>query len=423
MALKKLCAVGLALALPAAALAQAAAAPAPAAPPAPMAQVYGTLNVNLQYTGAEGATTAASNVKPRFGLGLDSSNIGVRGSVDVAGGLKAVYQCETGAQIDGEGVAGLCNRNSRVGISGDWGTLFYGNWDTPYKAGTYGTNADDPFGNTDVYGHANIMGSPGYGVRSAAVGGANPVTVAAGAVTVGTASFDNRAGNSVAYWSPKWAGLSFKLQASLDEFSNANGSIRPALYAGTLNFDSGGLSVLAQLELHNDYYGIRQISAANNGLQATSDAAFRLGAGYTFALGEGSSLSLVGWAEGLAYTQTNATVGYKSYARGAYLVGAKYKLGDHEFRLRYSIALKPTIKVADGVTPTGTEEDKLGAQNLVVGYAFSLAKSTQLYAYYSLIKNEDNARYAFGVSGNAAVNTVPAGSDPSAIGLGIRHAF
>lgn len=419
MALKKLCAVGLALALPAAAMAQAAAAPAPAAPPAPVAQVYGTLNVNLQYTGAEGATTAANNVKPRFGLGLDSSNIGFRGSVDVAGGLKAVYQCETGAQIDGEGVAGLCNRNSRVGISGDWGTIFYGNWDTPYKAGTYGTNADDPFGNTDAFGHQNIMGSPGYGVRSAAVGVANPVAA-------GVASFDNRAGNSVAYWSPKWSGLSFKLQASLDEFSSANGSTRPALYAGTLNYDNGGLSLVGQAEVHTDYYGIKIVSPANTGVQATSDAAFRLGAGYTFALGEGSSFNLIGWAEGLAYTQTNALVGAKSYARAAYQVGAKYKLGDHEFRLRYSIAVKPTIKAATGTTLPAGAEDKLGAQNIVVGYAYSLAKSTQLYAFYSLIKNEDNARYTFGVGGTAALsaaNATPAGSDPSAFGLGIRHSF
>jgi len=394
-------------------------------PPKATVTVYGTLNVNLQSVGATGATTVTNNVKDRLGVSVDSSNIGVRAALKLSDMIGGVAQCESSANVDGINAAGICGRNSRVGLTGDWGTLFYGNWDTPYKAGTYGTNADDPFGNTDVYGHANIMGSPGYGVRSAAVGGANPVTVAAGAVTVGTASFDNRAGNSVAYWSPKWAGLSFKLQGSLDEFSNANGSIRPALYAGTLNFDTGGLSLVGQLELHSDYFGIRQVSAANTGLQATSDAAFRLGAGYTIALGEGHSLNFIAWAEGLAYTQTNAIVGYKSYARAAYLVGAKYRLGDHEFRLRYSVALKPTIKAADGTTLAAGAEDKLGAQNLVVGYAYSLAKTTQLYAYYSFIKNEDNARYTFGVGGVASVvaaNT-SAGSDPSAIGLGIRHSF
>jgi len=414
MALKKLCAVGLALALPAAAMAQAAAAPAPAAPPAPMAQVYGTLNVNLQYTGAEGATTATTNVKPRFGLGLDSSNVGVRGSVEVAGGLKVVYQCETAAQIDGEGVVGICNRNSRVGLSGDWGTLFYGNWDTPYKAGTYGTSADDPFGNTDVYGHANIMGSPGYGVRSSATG-----------LGVANAAFDQRAGNSVAYWSPKFSGLSLKVQGSLDESANAAGSTRPYLVAGALNFDLGGLSLVGQLDYRSDYFGIRTVSGANAGAQASKDAAFRLAAGYLLPLGEGSSLRLVGWVEAIAYTQDGALDGFKSYGRTAVLVGATYKLGDHEFRARYSMALKPTIKVFDGGTLAAGAEDDLGAQNLVVGYGYNLAKSTQLYAYYSMIKNEDRARYTFGVGGVAAVvgTNTPIGSDPSAIGLGIRHSF
>jgi predicted porin len=414
MALKKLCAVGLALALPAAAMAQAA-APAPAAPaPAPMAQVYGTLNVNLQYTGAESAAGTGTNVKPRFGLGLDSSNIGVRGTLDVGNGLKVVYQCETAAQIDGEGVSGICNRNSRAGLQGDWGTLFYGNWDTPYKAGTYGTNADDPFGNTDVFGHANIMGSPGYGVRSSATG-----------LGAANAAFDQRAGNSVAYWSPKWAGLSFKLQGSVDEASNADGSVRPFLVAGAVNYDLGGLSLVGQFDYRADYFGIRTVSGANAGAQASADLALRLAAGYNIALGEGSSLRLIGWVESIGYTQDGATTGFKSYGRVAVLVGASYKMGDHELRARYSMALKPSIKAFDGGTLAAGAEDDLGAQNIVVGYGYNLAKSTQLYVYYSQIMNEDRARYTFGVGGVAAVvgaNTA-AGSDPSAIGLGIRHSF
>lgn len=419
MALKKLFAVALAVALPAAALAQAA-APAPAAAPAtpapaPLVQVYGTLNVNLQYTGAESATNTAQNVKPRLGLGLDSSNIGVKGTVDVVGGLKVTYQCETSANIDGEGVSGICNRNSRAGIMGDFGTIWYGNWDTPYKAGTYGTNADDPFGNTDVYGHANIMGSPGYGTRSSNIGNAAGTT----------AAFDNRGGNSVGYWSPKFAGLSAKLQFSLDEFATASGTNHPIMAAGALNYDWSGLSVVAQAEYHEDYFGIRVLNAGNVDNSGTKDLALRLAAGYAVPLGEGSTLTLIGWFESLKYEQANSTVAWKSYTRLAWLVGAKYRMGDHEFRARYSAALKPDIKSATSTPIAATAEDDLEAQNLVVGYAYSLAKTTQLYLYYSQITNQPRARYTFGVGGVAAVvaaNT-PAGSDPSAFGLGIRHSF
>jgi predicted porin len=268
-----------------------------------------------------------------------------------------------------------------------------------------------------VFGHANIMGSPGYLTRSGAIGNAAP---AAG----GVAGFDQRAGNSVAYWSPKWSGLSFKLQGSLDEFSASNGSTRPYLVAGALNYDNGGLSLVAQFDYRADYFGIRVINTANTGAQASADAGFRLAAGYNFQLGEGSSLRVIAWAEGLAYTQENATAGYKSYARGAYLVGATYKMGDHEFRARYSLAAKPTIKAFDGGTLAAGAEDNLGAQNIVVGYGYNLAKSTQLYAYYSQIMNEDAARYTFGVGGVGSVTAnVAPGADPMAIGLGIRHSF
>lgn len=415
MDLKKLAV--LALSLPLATFAQEAAKPAePAPPPPPVVQVYGTLNVNIQYTGAEGATNAAQNVKPRFAVSIDSSNIGVRGTLEVSHGLKAVYQCETQASIDGDDTRAICNRNSRVGVSGDFGTLFLGNWDTPYKAGTYGTKADDPFGNTDVFGFQGLLGSPGYGVRSSAFNSS-----AAAAVT---ASFDQRAANSIAYWSPKFSGLSAKVQASVDEFANAAGTVRPFLVAGSLNYDLGGLSIVGQAEYHADAFGIRTMSGANAGIQASKDLGLRLAAGYEFPLGDGS-FNVVGWFEMLSYGQDKATDGFKSYSRPAYLVGAKYRVGDHEFRGRYSAAMAPSIKAFDGGTLAANAEDQLGAQSYAVGYAYYLAKSTQLFLYYTQIMNEDRARYTFGVSGAAAVvgaNT-PAGSSPSAVGLGTRIAF
>lgn len=415
-ALKKLVAVA-ALALPLASLAQEAAKPAePPKPPPPAVQVFGTLNVNLQYSGAEGSTNSAQNVKPRFGVSIDSSNIGVRGTLELTGGLKAIYQCETQASIDGEDTRALCNRNSRVGISGDFGTIFLGNWDTPYKAGSYGTKADDPFGNTDVFGFQGVMGSPGYGARSSAYGATAAATT--------TASFDQRAANSLAYWSPKFSGVSFKLQAATDEYSNAAGTIRPYLVAGVLNYDAGNLSVLGQFEYHYDSFGIRTVSGANAGNSASKDAAFRLAAGYDFALGD-STLNLMGMVESLGYTQKNATDGFKSYNRVAYLVGGKYRMGDHELRARFSAALNPSIKAFDGGTLAAGAEDNLGAKSFAVGYAYHLAKSTQVFLYYTQIMNDDRARYTFGVSGAAAVvgaNT-PAGSNPSAIGLGTRVAF
>jgi predicted porin len=430
-ALKTLLAAAVIVALPVAGIAQtppaepakpAEAAPAPAAKPAtPIVTVYGTLNVNLQYTEAGDATVAANDVSPRASVSIDSSNVGVRGGVDVSHGLKAVYQCETAANIDGEGVAGLCNRNSRLGLSGGFGTLWYGNWDTPYKAGTYGTKAEDPFGNTDVFGFQGLMGSPGYGVRSGAINGA------AGNV----AGFDLRAGNSVGYWSPKVANLvSFKIQWGVDEFRTAEGTVDPMLLSGVLNLDMGGLSVVAQAEYHEDWYGLRVINAANAGtpagsdLAASKDLALRFSVGYELPVGPGA-LTVNGMVERLSYGQDNAAAGFEDYERLSWLVGAKFRAGPHEFRARYTQALDPDITAATGALAAGAEDD-LAAQQFTAGYAYHLGKSTQMFLYYSQILNEDRARYTFGVSGNAtvvAMGAAQAGADPLAIGLGFRQAF
>jgi len=395
-----------ALAFPLAALAQ------DAKPAAPLVSIYGTLNVNLQYTSAGDATAgAASDVSSRWAVSSDSTNIGFRGMLDVAHGLKVTYQCETSAGLDAS-AGSLCGRNSRVGLTGNFGTIFYGNWDTPFKAGTYGTKANDPFGNTDVFGFQGIMGSPGYAVRSAAwTGGVS-------------AAFDNRATNSVAYWSPKVSGVSGKLQWSTDEAKVANGIVNPTLYGAVLNYDAGGLSVIAAVELHEDAFGIRTMSGTNAGNLPAKDMAWRLSAGYELPLG-GGALTVLGMFEQLSYKQEDATAAtdYDDYSRMAWLVGAKFKTGMHEFRARFAQAMEPDCTLGDGTTCPAANTEKLGAQQFALGYAYSLAKSTEVFAYFTQVMNDDAARYTLTIGGSPAVVSPPAGADPQAAGIGIRYAF
>jgi predicted porin len=409
--LKKLIAVLASAGLPLAAAAQAAAAPA--APP--LVQVYGTLNVNLQYAEASDATPPGTNIAPRAAISIDSTNIGVRGTLAVDHGLKVVYQCETQASVDGEDTRAICNRNSRVGLTGGWGTLFYGNWDTPYKSLAYGTKADDPMGNTDVFGFQGIFGTPGYRVRSTAFNGA-------ALPAAGNAGFDQRAANSVAYWTPKISGLSGRVQYSVNEFRTADGRVDPQLLAAAVNFDAGGLSVGVAAEYHEDMFGIRTTSGSNAGTNAAKDLGLKLAAGYELPLAAGT-LTVNGMVEQLTYEQENAGAGFKEYSRLAWLLGAKFRMGNHEFRARYSAALDPDIKAADGTTLAPTAEDDLAAQQVSLGYAYHLAKSTQVFAFATQIMNEDRAQYTFGVSGSSVVTAVPAGADPVAGGLGIRYAF
>jgi predicted porin len=408
--------------LPAAALAQAAEAPKASV------TVYGTLNLNMQSTDATGATTATQDVKSRMALSNDSSNIGVRAALKINDMIGGVAQCETTAAVSGISTSTLCSRNSRLGLTGDWGTLFFGNWDTPYKAAAYGTKADDPFGNTDVYDAAGLMTSPGFNVKTGAYVAATPTA------TTGVANFTVRAQNSVAYHSPKFMGLSAKLQYAVDMFKNPTGTVDPSLFSAVLNYEWQGLSIFATYESHADGFGVAYINtgtagaaarqlgatAANTVAAHSTDTGLRLGAGYELATGAGATTLGVVY-EQLTYEQSSAVAGaLKKYTRPAYQVGLKHRYGDHELRFRYNMNDKGTATVAGGTGNT----DGYGATMLTVGYAYYIAPSLQVYGYYAKITNERLAQYTFGTGGAPDVaGKTPAGADPSAIGLGARFAF
>jgi predicted porin len=411
----------LALSLPLAASAQQA---APAAAPAPLYQIYGTLNLNTQYIEVSKPTTG-NNQTGRLALSTDSSNVGIRGTAETSvPGYGVVYQCETSANLDGEGPSGLCNRNSRIGLSAGWGTLFYGNWDSPYKALLYGTKADDPFGNTDVYDAAAIIGSPGSYTRSS--GGRST-----GGTTANTlASFNQRAGNSIAYHSPKFQGVQVKAQYSMNEFQNRAGTIAPALYSVGLSFDRGPLSAGVGYERHDDYVDFTTGAAAVP-TRTTTDQGVKAGAGYELGLPAGT-LTVGAQVDWLKYAVAHpANLAFDSTSRFAYLVGVKFRAGDHELRARFMQALDQDVKIK-GATPSPNPGKDTGAANYTLGYAYYLSKAAQVYAYATYLDNAKNATYTFATGGPAlltgatpfaAADLFGPGANLFAGGLGMRYAF
>lgn len=430
--LKKLIAV-VAVSLPLVAMAQPAPEPAPAAPPpeapaapapaakpapakAPAVTVYGTFNVNLQSTEAAGSTAgAASNVKNRLAVSIDSTNVGIRAAADVAYGLGVVAQCESAATID-EGLGNICNRNSRVGVTSPFGTLFLGRWDTPYKAAWYGTKADDPFGNTDVFGAADLMASPGFKTRSGDLNG-----------------FDQRAVNSIAYHSPKFQGASIKLQHQVNESANTRDTASPRLWSAVINYDFGPFSVAAAYERHDDFAGLDVINATTTTFGATSrnlaptatgghssvDQAWRVAAGYELGTAFGA-FTLGAAVEQLMYEQEHATAGQvKKFDRFAYQVALKYRTGNHELRARYNLADEGDCTVVGA----GCSTSDYGAQNYTLGYAHHLSKAAQVYAFWTQIMNDSKANYTFAVGTTTVTSLQAAGADPWAAGVGMRYAF
>lgn len=390
-------------------------APAPAAPAAkaPSVSVYGTLNGNFQITQAKGATNPAQSVKARNAVSIDSSNVGVRAQADVGNGFGVTAQCETSASFDGIDAKGICSRNSRVGVTSPYGTLFFGNWDTPLKGATAGTRVDDPFLSTDVFGYQSIIGSPGYNYRSGGWSTASDTKIA---------GFDVRASNSVGYHSPKWAGVSFKLQYSASEFATATGSSIPQLFGAAVNFDYEGLSLLAASEVHYDAYGLSTI-AGNPTTHETLDVAGRVGAGYQVDSAIGATtLSVL--VDVLSFNQRSAAVdAVKSYSRVAFQIAAKHRYGDHELRARYDSAGEGDATLASGSTAAYSTKGT-GAKQLTLGYAYHLSKAAQAYLSYTKLLNDEAATYTLTIGGSPNVaGATKAGADPQALAIGLRYSF
>ncbi|MEW5891239.1 MAG: porin [Pseudomonadota bacterium] len=422
---KRLLALALAgaFATPTAVLAQTAEHKAPGTGPehgetarAASVQIYGTLNMNFQTTARTGATAAgttglATLAGPATGIdgsrrtavSKDSSNIGFRGVEDLGGGLKATFQIESNANIDGDALTGsvIGSRNSKLGIAGPFGELFFGFWDTPYKAGTYGTKVQDPFRSTDVFGFQSIMSSPGFNQRS-------------GSYASGTnnASFDNRASNSVNYWTHPYQGFTAKLAYSANEGKTAGRN--PYLWSLSTNYDNGPLSLLYSYELHKDAFGLTVMQATSTAT-SSKDVGHRLGAGFAF----GDTILSILW-ERLDYRNSGTVAGVTRYRRDAWQLGALHRIGAHEFKLRYNQAQDGSCTNVAGNCSTGG----LGARQWTLGYGYHLSKRTELYAFYTKIRNDYSASYTLTIGGAPGVVTGPGiGSDPTAAGLGIRHSF
>lgn len=114
----------------------------------------------------------------------NSTRIGFKGDEDLGGGLKAIYQAESGALAADTGVGGFGGqlRNTYLGFAGDWGALKVGRHDTPFK--DLGRKLDNF--NEEVGDMRNIL---------------------SGSSTVASL-YDARVSNMIRYESPSMGGLS-----------------------------------------------------------------------------------------------------------------------------------------------------------------------------------------------------------------------
>jgi predicted porin len=334
-------------------------------------QIYGRLNLGVEDIHVHG-NGHASSVR----LSNYRSVFGVRGSEDLGNGLQLLFQVE-GTLSPDTGSGAVAARDTRVGLAGRWGTLFAGNWSTPYNTASAGL---DPFYPTTA-GYMSIMGN---GSAASADNASD------------TSSFDRRQRNSVHYWSPSWRGVSLRLAHGLNEERPAGGA-RPSLSSGALQFQGGALYAALAYERHHDYRG-----------PGLDDHGIKLAGSWQF-----GPLTLAGAVEQLHYETTSGIL-----ERRDYYLALTRQFGRHGLRLGVARAGDgkgdSTEKVGFVVAGSGT-----GAVHATLGYDYTLSKRSSLFAFYTQLRNDRAGVVDFAINGIDG----GAGSTASGLALGMRHAF
>lgn len=388
-------------------------------------EIYGTLLPFVDSYRTSGATTSApaggpNQVKSYPGTNVPSmgrvvsntSNLGFRGTEDLGNGLKAVWQIENQVNVAGETAPSpvFGSRNTRVGLSStNWGTLFMGNWDTPYKAAQIVVNpfvAVNPF---DDY----LIGNPGFGTPGT-------TTQSGRAASKADASFSRRQGNSVQYWSPSLAGFSVRADYSFGEgrtaASGAPSGINPAILSASVNYTNGPFSLSYAYEQHRDYFGLSQLGGSAGATASNSgshDEGNMLVAIYQLPTDTRVGLIL----ERLSYhNDDSAAAAVTDYKRNAVYALVQQRFGPHQAWLSLGKASAGSCAANN----TACSTNGLGATQWSVGGAYGFSKHTQVYAAYYGIQNQQSASY---VIAGAPAGAASPGASSRGIGAGILHSF
>jgi len=348
-------------------------------------QVYGRLNLGLESVrrhAPERAPGASDDSAAR--LSNYRSVLGFRGSEALGGALRLVFQVE-GTLSPDTGAGAIAARDTRVGFEGGWGTLFGGNWPTPYNGATSGL---DPFYPTTA-GYMSIMGN----------GSAPSVDNASD-----TTSFDRRQRNSLHYWTPPWHGVTLRLAHGFNEEAPPNGA-RPALDSAALVVERGPLYAVLAHERHRDYQG-----------PGLDDRGSKAAVAWQFGPDLGNT-RLAAIVETLRYETAGGGL-----ARRSWYLSLTRQFGAHG--LRFGLA-----RAGDGKGGAGGRLGFIqagpdtGALHATLGYDYVLSRRTSLFVFHTRLRNDGRGVYDFAINGINAGPDAVAGARLSGTALGMRHSF
>ena len=314
--------------------------------------VYGHFHESLDHYDNGGTTEKGL-------LNSDSSRFGIKGNEDVGGGLKAIYQVESGVFAADDGTSGFGNtlRNTYMGLAGSsWGSVKFGRHDTPVK---------DMSRKIDAFNEE--IGDLRLGI--------------------GYAAFDNRVSNMMRYDSPSFAGIQFGL---LYGASEVNTDVRTT--SGNVTWTQGPM-----------YLGL----------------GYEVQKAHSTALKDVSDIRLVGmfnvtpeFSLAAIYDNVSNVSGTDSNDGKTWGIGGGFKMANNLLKLQYANVDKTDKATTDN-----------GASFWVVGVDHNFSKTTKVYFDYAKVKNDAastvNISSSYAGHGTTAVPAVAAGKEPKGYSLGM----
>ena len=383
---------------------------APAAMAQSSVQVFGNMYVEYSFWKSGANTANTTNPANADVLQAPGSEVGFRGEEKLGGGMSAWFQCVSTADPRGVNADGWCTRNSAVGLRGNFGNFFVGNWDTPFKRAQHNVGGRD----TGAFGTAFLL----MGNSTTTDQGGNPGV------------FKRRQRNSINYDSPNFGG--FQVMAAASSTNNSTNittsaaEAKPRIWSLAATYRGGPLELAAGYEQHTKAY--------NNGAAAVPSGVNTAGTAFTTPVAAVPATFAgdeSGWFVSGAYNLGSVRVGALATEQKAdtavatnakvraYHLGAEWKIqGPHNLHVGYTIADDVTGNGAMGSRPAANALGNTGAKLYQIRYLHDFSKRTVGTVGYVNLKNEASANYDLG--GMTGTGT---GNKSSAFVLSIAHRF
>ena len=332
------------------------------------------------------------------------SEIGFKGEERLGGSLAVWFQCATTFDFRAQNGDGLCRRNSAIGFKGNFGNIFGGTWDTPFKRaldlGRVGQASTGIFGSDFLFA----------GNSTTTDGRATPD------------AFKRRQASLFTYESPRFAG--FQLMGAVTANGPTGGGIgsaqtdnvqgvKPRLYSVAATYTNGPINAGLSGEVHKNF-------RPGGGLYAGTDYGLGGGLNYTF-------LGRVKVGGAYMYREFDQNAAGAQSRIHTWQVGADWKIaGPHGLRGGWTHAGKvkggfgtaaAPVQVGSNLLANGNSGNT-SAELYQIQYYYVFSKRTEAAVGYVFLDNDDSARYSLGGYPKSY-----AGEHQQGIGVSVRHTF